>query len=373
MKKLKKKTRNIILIIVGVLVILFAYGSYNFENDKQLLLQLINKTSVGDVKYVLNKMEKTKNLTNPIVNYKYQEFKKKMHARFVSKNEKFENTSKNKIINDISNIYRNYWREELLKENPIDRTDSTLYKNIIIYLISNKLTAIPKDSLSKTIKNDSELKRIIESQGFKADFKLRNGFQELFIWNKQTIKHYTVTLPKQTIKTKVVFIESFHLNGYDDYATFGSSTVGGWAIKDSATLYCNKNGYDLNSEKFKVSYLKHESIHFTDLNDYPNLSSADLEYRAKIIELMYCTEATIYDRISEFVTEANDANRNNSHPYASHILIKNLSKLLFNSKFNTDINQWKKISVRKINNAAKSLYKRSEDKLRKNKNLTEII
>jgi hypothetical protein len=77
--------------------------------------------------------------------------------------------------------------------------------------------------------------------------------------------------------------------------------VGGWAIKEDANLYCNKGDYDLNSEHFKVSYLKHETIHFTDLNEYPQLSSADLEYRAKLIELMYCTQETIYDRVTQFV------------------------------------------------------------------------
>ena len=98
-----------------------------------------------------------------------------------------------------------------------------------------------------------------------------------------------------------------------------------------------------------------------------------MEYRAKIIELMYCTKGTIYDRISEFVSGANKADRKNSHPYANYVLIENLSKLLFKSKFNSDINQWKKISVDKINNAAKSLYEMSEDILRKDNNLTEII
>lgn len=117
MRKLKKKTRNIILVITGVLVILFAYGTYNFENDKQTLLDLKIKVGAGEIHYVLNKMEKIKSLSNPIVNYKYQEFKMKMYARFISDDEIIENTSKNKIINDISIIYRKYWREELIKEN----------------------------------------------------------------------------------------------------------------------------------------------------------------------------------------------------------------------------------------------------------------
>ncbi len=370
---MKKKTRNILLICITILVALFFYGRHNFDNDRQSYREIISLAGAGDVGTAFIKMEERKSFSNPIVNFIYQRWKKKMDARFVTREEVFENTSGNKIINDISNIYRDYWRVEMMKPLPESRTDSTLYNNIADYVLSNKLTKLSKDCLRKNIKDDSVLKEIIEKEGFKVDFKFRNGFQELFIWNKESTKKYEVILPKDTVKTTVVFIESYHVNGYDEFATFGDSQVGGWAIKESATLYCNKGTYDLNSETFEVSYLKHESLHFTDLNNYPNLSAADLEYRSKVIELMYCTEETIFDEIGRFINGANKANRDNSHPYANYILIQNMSKLIFNSDFNSDINQWKKVSVDKIKKAASSLYESSENILRKKYDLKEII
>jgi hypothetical protein len=370
---MEKKKRIILLISISILVALFFYGSHNFGNDRQSFREIVSLAGVGDVGTAFIKMEERKSFSNPILNFIYQRWKKKMYARFVSKEEVFENTSGNKIVNDISNIYREYWRVELMKPLPESRTDSTLYNNITDYILSNKLTRLSKDSLRKNIKDDSVLKEIIEKEGFKVDFKFRNGFQEIFIWNKESTKKYEVILPNDTVKTAVVFIESYHINGYDEFATFGDSQVGGWAIKESATLYCNKGTYDLHSEKFEVSYLKHESLHFTDLNNYPNLSATDLEYRSKVIELMYCTEGTMYDRISEFVSGANKADRKNSHPYANYVLIQNLSKLIFDSDFNSDINQWKKVSVDKINKAASSLYESSENILRKDNSLNEII
>jgi hypothetical protein len=370
---MKKKTRNISLIIVAVLIALFFYGRYNFDNDRHSYREIVASTGNGEVKNAFDKMEERKSFSNPIVNIIYQRWKKKMYTRFISKEEVFENTSGNKIVNDISNIYREYWRVELLKPMPESRTDSTLYNNIADYLLSNKLTNLSKDSLRKNIKDDSVLKKIIEKEGFKVDFKFRNGFQELFIWNKESTKKYEVILPKDTIKTTVVFIESYHINGYDEFTTFGVSQVGGWAIKESATLYCNKGTYDLNSEKFEVSYLKHESMHFTDLNDYPNLSPADLEYRAKVIELMYCTEETIYDRISQFIIEADNTHRSNSHPYANYFLIKNLSKIIFNTEYQSDYKKWKTVSVKKINDAAIKLYEMSEGTLKKDRKIAEII
>lgn len=371
--RIKKKTRSILLIALALVVALFFYGKHNFNEDRKSYREILSLASVGDVSTAFIKMEEIKSFSNPIVNFIFQRWKRKMYARFVTKEEVFENTSGNKIINDISNIYREYWRVELMKPKPESRTDSTLYNNIADYILSNKLTELSKDSLRKNIKDDSVLKGLIEKEGFKVDFKFRNGFQELFIWNKESTEKYEVILPKDTVKTTVVFIESYHINGYDEFATFGDSQVGGWAIKESATLYCNKGSYDLNSETFEVSYLKHESLHFTDLNNYPNLSSADLEYRSKVIELMYCTEGTVYDRISEFVSAANKADRDNGHPYANYILIQNMSKLLFNSDFNSDLNQWEKVSVEKINKAASSLYESSENTLQKDNRLYKII
>jgi len=371
--RMKNKTRNILLITIGIIVTLFFYGKHNFKEDKQVFSELVSKAGAGEMKYVFARMEGIKSFSNPIVNFIYQKWKNKMHDRFIAKNEIFENTSGNKIVNDISNIYREYWRIQLLKENPENRTDTVLYSILTDYILSNQLTRLSKDSLTKNIKNDSELKRIIEGEGFKANFKYRNGFQEIFIWDKETIDKFEVTLPKGTINATVVFIENYHLNGYDYYATLGDSQVGGWAVKESATLYCNENVYDLNSEMFKVSYLKHESLHFTDFNEYPNLTAADLEYRAKIIELMYCTKKTIYERIVQFLNGANSSDRNHAHAYANFILIKNLSQILFNSEYESDYDNWEKLSPEEINKAADSLYRISEEKLQNDNNLTEII
>ena len=67
------------------------------------------------------------------------------------------------------------------------------------------------------------------------------------------------------------------------------------------------------------------------------------------------------------------ANRNHTHLYANYSLIKNLSQLLFNSGYESDMNTWKQLSVEEINSTAASLYRTSEDTLQKDNSLTEII
>ena len=88
---MKKKTRNIILIIIGIIVLLFLfrlfYRNFDFEKDKQTFIALISKAGSGKVINALDEMRELESLTNPIINFRYQSWKEKMYARFVSKNE----------------------------------------------------------------------------------------------------------------------------------------------------------------------------------------------------------------------------------------------------------------------------------------------
>ena len=71
-----------------------------------------------------------------------------------------------------------------------------------------------------------------------------------------------------------------------DYLTFGKYGTGGWASEDG-TIQCIESAYDFESEKFTVSLLKHEAQHAKDLKEYPDITPAELEYRAKLVELYY--------------------------------------------------------------------------------------
>ena len=88
---MKKKTRNIILIIIGIIVLLFLfrlfYRNFDFEKDKQTFIALISKAGSGKVINALDEMRELESLTNPIINFRYQSWKEEMYARFVSKNE----------------------------------------------------------------------------------------------------------------------------------------------------------------------------------------------------------------------------------------------------------------------------------------------
>lgn len=50
--RIKKKTRNILLITLVIVVALFFYGRHNFDNDRQSFREIVSLAGVGDVSTV---------------------------------------------------------------------------------------------------------------------------------------------------------------------------------------------------------------------------------------------------------------------------------------------------------------------------------
>ncbi|NQX97576.1 MAG: hypothetical protein HRT73_06810 [Flavobacteriales bacterium] len=190
-----------------------------------------------------------------------------------------------------------------------------------------------------------EIKKAIENQNAYSEIFYLNETYGLKIWNKQTEKKYTIELPLDTLTISVVFIENYALKGLADFITIGSAQDGGWSSISKNKLFCHKGEYDLDSEKFKISYLKHEANHFVDGLKYPNLSSADMEYRSKLIEFIY-VKSEAQNLVASFINSASNENRNNAHAYANYTIIKHLSEKIFDKEYETDISKWGNIEVK---------------------------
>ena len=363
--KVKKKTKKIIvsILIVGALVF---YCAYNFKEQKLQLGKVIAPSSSGNVKQTLANLDTVKGFSNPIIHLVYTYYlKRKYHNRFV-KNE-LENVSSNKVLNSISNIYKDYWKIKLLKKSNILQADSLLQRNLHSYFKRKNLTQLSFKEYST-----DELMKIIEYQGAKAELFYLNEIYGITIWDEETVKNYRIELPKDTIQVDVTIIENYILRDWNNFATVGDSQTGGWVNSHTGKIYCNEGQYNFSSEGFLISYLKHEGLHFVDLKKYTNLSAADLEYRSKLVELSSLNKE-LFNRLEEFILFSNSANRNFSHPYANYSIIKNLSKILFNSDFENNINKWKEISVEKINATSLKLLKESDAFLDKNPEVNKIL
>ena len=361
--------RSIFLPVIAIIAL--TMPSCKIQEQIRSYNRMISPASNGNVSLTLSRMDSVQTFRNPLVNLKYQKTKKKYAARFSNDTENVKMPCKNEVINEICSIYQNYWRIKLLNAS-ID-CDSILYSKLSHYLVDNELTERNIDELSKTIKDDSELTKVIEREGVYCKFLRLNGIQDLLIWDEQSVSKYSIELPENSIDINVIFIENYVLQGAANYATFGHSQIGGWASNSDSSLFCNKGAYKLRSEKFQYSYLKHESIHFIDIKDYPNLESADLEYRAKLIELIYCTEKTIYKRLDEFILGASNETRTNSHAYANHHLICQLSKEIFATELEIDISKWKSIPPEEINKTSVKLFMKGALLLKANPGLNRII
>ena len=98
-----------------------------------------------------------------------------------------------------------------------------------------------------------------------------------------------------------------------DYLTFGRFGTGGWASPDG-TINCVEQAYDFESERFLVSLLKHEAQHTVDMKQFPGITPAELEYRAKLVELHYSGDLGL---LQKFLSEADENRTGDSHAAAS--------------------------------------------------------
>ncbi|MBI5402092.1 MAG: hypothetical protein HY959_01710 [Ignavibacteriae bacterium] len=276
--------------------------------------------------------------------------------------------SKKSGIDELLKIYSVYWRESLL--NP-ERTYDSVLSAVLLNFFSKKFNLnglSVTDSLISDTLNYFVTKYISEFAYFTTGFGKTGKLMDLLVWKKQSDTTYKFSFLNDELKARVVFMYDFVTLGWEEYATLGIYYPGGWATDKE--LFCVKDAYDLSSEDFKVSYLAHESRHMSDIKLYSGrLSGAELEYRAKITEICLAKES-LFDLIQNFINMSNPKSEN-AHPLANYIVVRDLSKKLFNVEFEKNIDKWKQFSIEKINEAGYVLLKENTEFLEKPKNVKE--
>jgi hypothetical protein len=236
-------------------------------------------------------------------------------------------------IDPLLNIFHNYWRKSLL--------DST-----------KKYEDEFKTAQTQFFKNESYKDYIKSKNLYSTDSIDKVGrLYDLLVWRRQTDTSYSFRIHREKLNVRVVLMQDFVSLGWEDYATLGKFYPGGWATPDA--LYCVSDAYDKKSEHFLVSYLAHEGRHLKDYTLFPGIKGKDLEYRAKLTELSLL-DTTLFKLIQFFISNAN-ANSENDHNIADYYVIRDLSKRLFHSDFETDIAKWKEQPKKRINKVAYQL------------------
>ena len=281
-------------------------------------------------------------------------------ARFGYEQDSSDYLAKRKsALDPLLLLYKNYWRKALLA--PDENYDSSFTQRLALFLSD---TCNSPMSTGETFNDDSIntcLKDYVGSFGYKTTgFSKTGKLYDLLVWKAEQDTIYSFFLHGEKTSAKVIFMDDFVTLGWEEYASLDRLYPGGWATKEA--LYCVKKAYDLSSESFLISYLAHESRHFSDYKLFPHLQSADLEYRAKLTELSMLNDK-LYETLSFFLSNAHEGSEN-GHSFANYCVIRDLSRLLFNSDFEADLEKWKGVGVQKINEASYAVLEENTKKLK---------
>ena len=186
-----------------------------------------------------------------------------------------------------------------------------------------------------------------------------------YIWSRTVDRRFNVTLPKGIEQEVTVhFMHDFLVRGWLHWRTFGEQGAGGWYKQDDPDwpdgLYAVAERYpdpDTN-RAFQVSLLGHEAQHVADHRAFPGLSSAELEYRAKLVELIGFD--SVDDRLRFFLADAAD-DPEQPHPFAAHLIVGRLAERIFDRP-SGDVD-WDAVPYPEIRGQAEALLEEDTDRL----------
>lgn len=207
-------------------------------------------------------------------------------------------------LNQILRLYQIYYRDVFYCGLPEPEAADKLLTNLRTLL---DMPDAEEESLVE------RLQSLFEAEGYHALFGKTQGYYGPYIWRETIPTIYQVELPSGTANYTVNILKGFVFRSWMDYLTFGRYGTGGWVSPDG-TINCIEQAYDLESESFLVSLLKHEAQHTVDMEQFPNITPTELEYRAKLVELHYANDLGL---LQKFLSQADESRESDSHAAAS--------------------------------------------------------
>ena len=289
------------------------------------------------------------------VNYlsKFQD-KKDLLQKYINVFEEgqYYKRTNNQVIEDIDKIYQKYYRNAFWMDMPNEKAKKLLFEELKTF--SGVKRDLPNDD-----DIEEEIEKIVKSEGYECLCGDTSGFYGPYIWKSSTKVTYEVELPSGIEPYTIIMMDGFISRSWLDFISFGKTGTGGWVGKDGS-LCCVRNSYDTESEKFNISFLKHEAQHAYDKKKYPAITTTDLEYRAKLVELIYYSNN---EKIKEIFNEADNTNTDNGHSVAAYRIIKEMSQKIFECEYMDNEKAWANNS-NSIKKCARELLKESSESLK---------
>ena len=218
-------------------------------------------------------------------------------------------------LNRILLCYQQYFRDVFYLHKDNAEAESVLFDKLKIEL------NLPNGDFSAV---EEEMKSRFNRSGYQILCGITNGYRGPYVWKETIPVTFDVALPETTSTYRINMLRGFVFRSWMDYLTFGEKGTGGW-ISPDGTINCVEKAYDVNSEKFKVSLLKHEAQHAEDYRRWNNIEPWELEYRAKLVELIYTQEMNLLEK---FCREAISERTGDSHALASVRIKREMGELI---------------------------------------------
>ncbi len=222
------------------------------------------------------------------------------------------------FAHDVLRTYQDYWWRALAAPTRRDVLAVQLEQRLRALLGASAATAADMDAL------EALLAKELERRGFHALLGWTMPLRELMVWRKQDTRRVNVALPEGQHTVEVEYLDDFISRGWSFYGRCERGSAGGWATdrKLSAVVPAYRKDGGLESEAFQVVFLGHETQHFADQNRFPGMASWELEYRAKLVELIQ-GETVSAKRLRGFITAQGD-DPDSPHTYANKRLVADL-------------------------------------------------
>lgn len=218
-------------------------------------------------------------------------------------------------LNRILLCYQQYFRDVFYLHKDNAEAEAFLFDKLKTEL------DLPNGDVSAV---EEEMTRRFNKLGYQILCGITNGYRGPYVWKETVPMTFDVELPETTRTYRINMLRGFVFRSWMDYLTFGEKGTGGWTSPDG-TINCVEKAYDVNSEKFRVSLLKHEAQHAEDYGRWNNIEPWELEYRAKLVELIYTQEMNLLEK---FCREAIPERTGDSHAHATVRIKSEMGELI---------------------------------------------
>ncbi len=343
---------RIIPSIFQILCLMLLLDSSHAESTNSLSERYVSQALQGDLSKAESLFAEISPKTTQVSDV---ELSQKFLKRFVEKSESLSPRSGDATVDAIVSAYREYWALTLMRALSISEGEGFLESSLNQVLLGLGRAKSPDHSAGV----HDRVGELLDEKGYFYLDTAAPPFRDLFLWKKEENRNYMVRLTDGSQKVRVTFMTDLVSMGWKQYATLGLVATTGWV--EGGRLYCLSWAYDRSSENFEVSYLKHESRHLADLQRFPELQSADLEYRAKLTELVFASNS-MRSLLDDF-TAKSAPNPGSPHTYANYRVTRDVYRVLFDQPFPGSIDPWREANAQSISSAARGLLQQNTESL----------